>query len=184
MSALEIHLSSHRPAPLPHGGKSSNRSAGVDQNHFEREEPSCGDTMLETPPFAAAAGGRRTWPPCPDECRPGSDGVFRLPLHRGTDPGVLPKIQKEFAEYGYGLYAAQEKASINLFMGFIGFHWARLDAGFAPCVEIGWRLDHPPSGEGLTPQRGQSLFGLRLPELAPPKVCSYTTHRNLRSQRV
>ena len=50
---------------------------------------------------------------------------FVSPYTEERTQAFFQKIQEEFAEYGYGLYAAQEKAS-NLFMGFIGFHWARL----------------------------------------------------------
>lgn len=49
------------------------------------------------------------------------------------------KIQDEFKEYGYGLYAVETKDKQE-FIGFIGFHWATFSSDFTPCIEIGWRL--------------------------------------------
>lgn len=49
------------------------------------------------------------------------------------------KIQDEFKEYGYGLYAVETKDKQE-FIGFIRFHWATFSSDFTPCIEIGWRL--------------------------------------------
>ena len=142
------------------------------------------DTILEPPRLLL-----RRWRPedLAPFARMNADPVvmeyFVSPYTEERTQEFYQKIQKEFAEYGYGLYAAQEKAS-NLFMGFIGFHWARLDADFCPCVEIGWRLDHPFWGKGYATEGAKACLDYGFRELALPKVCSYTTHRNLRSQRV
>lgn len=54
--------------------------------------------------------------------------------------GFVQKILMHCDQYGYGLYAVDELSS-GQFMGFIGFYTANLDVDFAPCVEIGWRLN-------------------------------------------
>lgn len=58
------------------------------------------------------------------------------------------RIQKEFEEKGYGLYAVEEKES-ETFLGYVGLHQANFEADFTSCVEIGWRLKREAWGEGL-----------------------------------
>ena len=92
-------------------------------------------------------------------------------------------IQKEFAEYGYGLYAAEEKISRD-FMGFIGFHWARMDMDFCPCVEIGWRLAHRYWGKGYATEGAAACLQHGFEQLGLDKVYSFTAVGNIASQRV
>ena len=74
------------------------------------------DTILETPRLLL-----RRWRPedLAPFARMNADPVvmeyFVSPYTEERTQEFYQKIQKEFAEYGYGLYAAQEKAS-NLFI--------------------------------------------------------------------
>lgn len=92
-------------------------------------------------------------------------------------------IQEEFAEYGYGLYAAEEKSS-GKFIGFIGFHWARMDADFCPCIEIGWRLDKEYWGKGYAPEGAKACLEHGFAHLGFERVYAYTAVSNIPSQRV
>jgi len=92
-------------------------------------------------------------------------------------------IQQEFLDFGYGLYAAQEKCS-GSFMGFIGFHWARFEADFCPCLEIGWRLDKRFWGKGYATEGAKACLEHGFENLGLEKVYSFTSVTNIPSQRV
>ena len=92
-------------------------------------------------------------------------------------------IEREFSEYGYGLYAAEEKDS-GSFMGFIGFHWARFDMDFCPCIEIGWRLDKRFWGKGYATEGAKTCLEHGFNRLGFDKIVSFTAVENISSQRV
>lgn len=92
-------------------------------------------------------------------------------------------IQAEFSEYGYGLYAVEEKSS-GRFIGFIGFHWARFDADFSPCIEIGWRLDKAHWHKGYATEGAKACLKHGFTNLGISKVYSFTTIENRPSQNV
>ncbi|XQY91402.1 GNAT family N-acetyltransferase [Metabacillus sp. HB246100] len=92
-------------------------------------------------------------------------------------------IQKEFDEYGYGLYAVEEKDS-QAFIGFIGFHRATFEADFTPCIEIGWRLKKEVWGKGYATEGARACLKFGFDELGFQDVYSFTTERNEPSKRV
>lgn len=49
------------------------------------------------------------------------------------------RIQDEFNQKGWGLYAVEIR-STGEFIGYVGLHEIGFDAVFTPGVEIGWRL--------------------------------------------
>lgn len=93
------------------------------------------------------------------------------------------RIQQEFLEYNYGLYAAEEKIS-GQFIGFTGFHWARMDVDFCPCVEIGWRLDKAFWGQGYATEGAKACLQFGFHKLNFHEVHSFTAVKNKASQRV
>ena len=92
-------------------------------------------------------------------------------------------IQQEISEYGYGLYAVEEKDS-GCFIGFIGFHWASFEADFCPCVEIGWRLDKRYWDKGYATEGAKACLKHGFENLAFDEVVSFTAVKNAPSQRV
>jgi Acetyltransferases, including N-acetylases of ribosomal proteins len=92
-------------------------------------------------------------------------------------------ILQEFSEYGYGLYATEEKESGN-FIGFIGFHWAIFDVAFCPCIEIGWRLDKKYWGRGYATEGAKACLEHGFTNLNFDEIYSFTGIINLPSQRV
>ncbi len=92
-------------------------------------------------------------------------------------------IREEFAQYGYGLYAVERKCD-GCFIGFTGLHWARFQADFTPCVEIGWRLCHGAWGNGFAPEAASAVLDYAFGLLGIKEIYSFTAVRNLRSQRV
>lgn len=49
------------------------------------------------------------------------------------------RINSEFEETGFGLYAVEIKET-GEFIGYVGFHRFAFDAPFSPGWEIGWRI--------------------------------------------
>ncbi len=60
---------------------------------------------------------------------------------------IFGLIQKEFDEYGYGLFAVEGKIS-KRFIGYVGLHHTKLDFMEDEIVEIGWRLKKEFWGKG------------------------------------
>jgi len=92
-------------------------------------------------------------------------------------------IMHEFSEYGYGLYATEERDS-GSFIGFVGFHWARFEVDFCPCVEIGWRLDKKYWGKGYATEGAKACLSHGFSNLKLDDVYSFTSVINQPSQRV
>ena len=96
---------------------------------------------------------------------------------------LYERIQREFVQRGYGLYAAQLRNS-GEFIGFIGFHRAEFDADFCPCVEIGWRLSARHWGQGYAPEGARACLEHGFSRLGLDAVYSFTAVVNEPSQRV
>lgn len=96
---------------------------------------------------------------------------------------VFGNIQREFTDYGYGLYAAEEKVS-GQFMGYIGFHQADFAVDFCPCVEIGWRLDKAFWNKGYATEGAQACLMHGFNNIGLTKIYSFTAVVNLPSERV
>lgn len=96
---------------------------------------------------------------------------------------LYEKIQAEFDECGYGLYAVEDKQS-GSFMGFTGFHRASLEVGFCPCIEIGWRLDKPYWNKGYATEAAKACLKYGFDVLGFDRVYSFTAIENKPSQRV
>lgn len=93
------------------------------------------------------------------------------------------RIQDEFKNFRYGLYAVEAKLNSE-FIGFIGFHRATFDAAFTPCVEIGWRLKYDAWGNGYAAEGAKACLKYGFESLGFDKVYSFTAKINLRSESV
>lgn len=93
------------------------------------------------------------------------------------------RIQDEFSDLGYGLYAVETKYN-NEFIGFIGFHTATFNASFTPCVEIGWRLKYKAWGKGYATEGAKACLKYGLHTFNFDKVYSFTSKVNLQSQNI
>lgn len=93
------------------------------------------------------------------------------------------RIQDEFNDFGYGLYAVETKYN-NEFIGFIGFHRATFNATFTPCIEIGWRLKYEAWGNGYATEGAKACLKYGFDILGFDKVYSFTSKVNLQSQNV
>ena len=61
----------------------------------------------------------------------------------------IHRMQEMFTEKGY-CYFAVDSLENNSFIGFIGLCYQDYDVEFAPCIDIGWRLEKEYWGKGFT----------------------------------
>ena len=108
---------------------------------------------------------------------------FPEPYSQERTKTLFDAIQREFAEYGYGLYAVEEKAT-GQFMGHTGFHHAELDVDFCPCIEIGWRLHKAFWNKEYATEGAKACLRHGFNRLGFDKVYSFTAVVNLPSERV
>lgn len=95
----------------------------------------------------------------------------------------INRINDQFANHGYGLFATVLKNS-NEFIGFVGLSIPSFATHFTPCVEIGWRLAYPHWGKGYATEAAKEILKLAFVEYGLPEILSWTTTNNLRSRRV
>ena len=93
------------------------------------------------------------------------------------------RINQEFREYGYGLYAIERKED-HSFIGYTGFHRITFDVDFAPGIEIGWRIGHEYWNNGFVTEAGKACMEYAKEHLPFSTVWSFTSLPNKRSERV
>lgn len=108
---------------------------------------------------------------------------FLNPLTEEETRAFYHRIQKEFQEFSYGLYAVESKET-HTFLGFVGFHNIAFKADFAPGVEIGWRLCKEAWGKGYATEAASACLEYAKQHLKLKKVYSFTSVPNKRSERV
>jgi RimJ/RimL family protein N-acetyltransferase len=86
---------------------------------------------------------------------------------------------------GFGLWAV-ERVDTAEFIGFVGLAAPSWSTDFTPCIEIGWRLARAHWGHGFAPEAARAVLDFAFMQVAVPndEVVSFTTERNLKSQRV
>ncbi|HET6207522.1 MAG TPA: GNAT family N-acetyltransferase [Terracidiphilus sp.] len=104
-------------------------------------------------------------------------------LSRVESDALIDRIEAHFAEHGFGLWAAELRAS-GEFVGYVGLALTRLTAVSTPCVEIGWRLDAAHWGEGLATEGARAVARHAFEVLGLAEIVSFTVPANLRSRRV
>lgn len=108
---------------------------------------------------------------------------FPEPYCRERIQSFYQTIRRAFDDYGYGLYAAEEKAA-GRFIGYIGFHREELDLDFCPCIEIAWRLDKALWNKGYATEGAKACLEHGFNRLGFDRVYSITSAVNLPSERV
>jgi RimJ/RimL family protein N-acetyltransferase len=108
---------------------------------------------------------------------------FPKPLSRDESDALAMRLQKDFEERGFGLWAV-EVPGVATFIGFVGLMVPRFEASFTPCVEVGWRLaraawtrGYATEGAGVALRAGFEGLGLE-------EIVSMTVPGNMRSRRV
>ena len=108
---------------------------------------------------------------------------FLNPLGKEQTESLLEKINSQFDQYGYGPYAV-EQLDGGTFIGFIGFAYCDMDADFAPCTEILWRLSKAYWGHGYAPEGAQACIDYGRSKHGIEEIYSFTATLNTPSERV
>jgi len=90
------------------------------------------------------------------------------------------RFEQHWAEHGFGLWAAEEKASGEL-VGRAGLAYHRV---WSNDPEVGWLIDRPWQGRGLATEAGAACVEYALGELGFERVVSICTAENAASRRV
>lgn len=104
-------------------------------------------------------------------------------LSRSESDLLADKIEKHFQMHGFGLFAAEVRAS-HSFIGYIGLAIPSFQARFTPCVEVGWRLSATHWGQGLATEGAREVLLYAFRVLQLDDVVSFTVPANVRSRRV
>lgn len=101
---------------------------------------------------------------------------------------LIARINQHFAQFGYALYAVEEKTTSSM-LGFVGlnqpsFTIAHFKPAGLPIVEIGWRLAQAAWGQGYATEAAKAVLAHAFEVLNLPEIISFTARTNLKSQRV
>jgi RimJ/RimL family protein N-acetyltransferase len=116
----------------------------------------------------------------PDVTRYLGDG---RPMSRQASDELADRIERYFAEHGYGLWAAELTGEAP-FIGFIGLALPTFLPEVLPTVEIGWRLARPYWGRGLATEGARTALAAAFGLLEQREVCSIHDPDNVASRRV
>jgi RimJ/RimL family protein N-acetyltransferase len=105
------------------------------------------------------------------------------PLSRGESDALADRIEAQFAERGFGLWAVEVPA-VEAFAGFCGLAVPSFTAHFTPCVEIGWRFAARSWGHGYATEAARAVLAHAFGPLGLREIVSFTTASNVRSQGV
>lgn len=109
--------------------------------------------------------------------------LFPSPLDRASSDNLVGRIERGFAEHGFGLWALHV-ASSGGFIGFTGLSVPGFEAAFTPAVEVGWRLAREAWGHGYVTEAATTALDAAFGPLALAEVVSFTSVANVRSQAV
>lgn len=104
-------------------------------------------------------------------------------LSREESDLLAEKIEKEFAERGYGFWAV-EVPGVASFIGYIGLNYWNLEMKFAPCIDVGWRLSSSFWGKGYATEGAKASLEFGFEVLGLSEIVSMATIHNIRSHRV
>jgi ribosomal-protein-alanine N-acetyltransferase len=108
---------------------------------------------------------------------------FPSTLTRPESDAMVERIEKQFDERGYGLWAVEVVGDAP-FIGFIGLAYQSFPAHFTPAVEVGWRLAKAHWGNGYAPEGARAALDFAFDVLGLDEVVSMTTVANDKSRRV
>jgi len=104
-------------------------------------------------------------------------------LSRKESDAMVDRIEAQFDEVGYGLWAV-EAPDEALFLGFVGLSVPNFQSHFMPAVEIGWRLDRTYWGRGFATEAALAALADGFGRVGLTEIVSFTAPANVRSIRV
>ncbi|MDP1712971.1 MAG: GNAT family N-acetyltransferase [Candidatus Nanopelagicaceae bacterium] len=104
-------------------------------------------------------------------------------LNEDQSKAMMERARKSWDEHGYGRFAVEVLATGSV-IGFVGLAPTRIDAHFAPAVEIGWRLSTQYWGHGYATEGAKAVKDYAFENLGLQEIVSFTSTQNLRSRHV
>ena len=104
---------------------------------------------------------------------------FPRPLTREESDAYVDRIELQFDERGFGLWAL-EVPGVAPFIGYAGLSVPP----FMPGVEIGWRVDSPYWGHGYATEAARATLADAFARVGLKEVVSFTSPLNSRSVAV
>jgi RimJ/RimL family protein N-acetyltransferase len=104
-------------------------------------------------------------------------------LSREASDAMAEKCRSLISERGWGFWATISKES-SKFIGFVGLNEPKDTLPFAPCVEIGWRLQKIYWGNGYATEAANQALRISFETLGLNEVVSFATASNTRSRSV
>lgn len=95
----------------------------------------------------------------------------------------IARMQQQMTDKGY-CYFAVETLSHGELIGFIGLSEQTFEAGFTPCIDIGWRLSKDVWDRGYATEGARRCIDYAFNHLALPKVIAIAPKLNARSEHV
>lgn len=95
----------------------------------------------------------------------------------------VDRINTEFEETGFGLYAVEIKAT-GEFIGYVGFHRFTFDVPFSPNWEIGWRISDKFWHNGYATEAAMACINFAREKSLSDKLYSFTAVPNTPSENV
>ena len=108
---------------------------------------------------------------------------FVAPMSRAESDALVDRIEAEFEEVGYGLWAVDVDGAAP-FIGYVGLHRVPFDAAFTPAVEVGWRLARAHWGRGYASEGARAALVHAFDVAGLREVVSFTSPDNARSWRL
>lgn len=108
---------------------------------------------------------------------------FPATLSVDESNAFVDRINAEFEETGFGLYAVEVKETGD-FIGYVGFHRFSFDAPFSPGWEIGWRLSDKYWHNGYATEAAKACLEYAREKHFCDKLYSFTAVPNTPSENV
>ena len=105
---------------------------------------------------------------------------FPSPLDGDETREFVGRIERHFAEHGFGLWAVEIDGR---FAGFTGLNHTAFDTPMGPHVEIGWRFARWAWGSGYASEAARAALEVGF-DRGLAVIYSFTTETNVRSEAV
>lgn len=105
---------------------------------------------------------------------------YLSPLARSGSDAMLDRIDRHFAEHGWGFWALEERASGSL-VGLCGIMHVAWDAPFGPAIELSWRLSTPWQGRGLAREAAEASIRYGFDSLGLDRIVAFAVPANAAS---
>jgi RimJ/RimL family protein N-acetyltransferase len=106
-----------------------------------------------------------------------------LPLGRTESEAASERLEEHWRTYGFGLWAAVEKASCQM-IGYVGLSHPLWLPAYADQVEVGWRLRRDAWGRGYATEGATAALRVGFQRLGLSELLAFVHPENARSLAV